>query len=88
MYEDFISKIEKLCGPTNDFLIVVKYDVRDRLIDNILSRAEKIEFSSQLMWRIIFNGRRMNIFRTGKIIIKDVSEEELSSILDEIFSKL
>jgi hypothetical protein len=88
MYEEYISKVERLCGPGNDYLIVVKYEVRDKLVNSLLDRAEKIEFSSNLMWRIIFDGKRMNIFRTGKIIIKSISDDELSSLLDKIFSKL
>ena len=80
----YVRKIEKLCGEKEGFMVLF----RDELVDEVLSiiyRNLKIMKIKPLV-RIKIDSYEINIFKTGKMIIKGISDEEaLWNILNEIY---
>ncbi len=87
MYMDYIAKIEKLCGAKRDYVILLKYGAKDEAIKKILDRVDELMLKTGVMKKARHRGREIRVFATGKLIIKDVEdEEEVKSILEELLS--
>ncbi len=87
MVEEYIAKIEKLCGAKNDYVILLKYSSKNEAIEKILGNVDKIELKTGVMKKARHRGKEIRIFTTGKLIIKDAADEdEVKSILEELLS--
>jgi len=87
MLEEYIAKIEKLCGAKNDYVILLKYSSKDEAIEKILGNVDEIVLKTGVMKKARHRGKEIRIFTTGKLIIKDAADEdEVKSILEELLS--
>jgi len=84
-YRDYIRKIEKLCGEKKGFMVLFK----DEYSEEAVSKLYKVFNISRVrpLVRVRKDSLEINIFKTGKIIIKGLEDEdELWSTLDELYS--
>ncbi len=85
---DYISQINESCGKHRNFIIILRLNKKDEAIKKILLKAEEKIFDSPLFTKIKIKGKEINIYRTGKILIKNMEgKEELEKFLKEILLK-
>ena len=80
----YVRKIEKLCGEKEGFMVLF----RDELVEEVLSILYKNLNITRVkpLVRVKINGYEVNIFKTGKMIIKGISDEEtLWNLLNGIY---
>ena len=85
-YRKYIKKIEKLCGEKKGFMVLFK----DELYEEALSPVyKKLNISNiKPLVRVKKDGLEINIFKTGKIIVKGLDDEgELWRFLDALYRK-
>lgn len=82
---DYIHQINESCGKHRNFIIILKSNKKDEAIKKILSKTEEKIFDSPLFTKMKIKGKEVNIYKTGKILIKNIEEkEELEKFLKEI----
>ncbi|MEM2179098.1 MAG: hypothetical protein QW272_09800, partial [Candidatus Methanomethylicaceae archaeon] len=73
------------CGKHRNFIILLRSNKRDEAIKKILSKTEEKIFDSSLFTKIKIKGKEVNIYRIGKILIKNIKgREELEDFLKEV----
>lgn len=83
--EDYIYQINESCGKHRNFIILLRSNKKDEAIKKILSKTEEKIFDSLLFTKIKIKGKEVNIYRTGKVLIKNIEgKEELEKFLKEI----
>ncbi|MCS7368972.1 MAG: hypothetical protein NDF57_04620 [archaeon GBS-70-058] len=85
--EKYVKQIIKACGKEADYVVVLKMDKVMEAIERLKSELKGLIDFGGLYMKGIFNGIELNIFRTGKILVKGIeNEEDLKRILNKIFS--
>lgn len=83
--KDYIYQINESCGKHRNFIILLRSNKRDEAIKKILSKTEEKIFDSPLFIKIKIKGKEVNIYRIGKILIKNIKgREELEDFLKEV----
>ncbi|MEM3406677.1 MAG: hypothetical protein QW806_03660 [Nitrososphaerota archaeon] len=85
--EDYVYQINESCGKRRNFIILLRSNKKDEAIKKILSKTEEKIFDSLLFTKIKIKGKEVNIYRTGKVLIKNIEgKEELEKFLKEILT--
>ncbi len=84
---DYVSQINESCGKHRNFIVILRSNKKDEAIKKILSKTEEKIFDSPLFTKIKIKNKEVNIYRTGKILIKNMEgKEELENFLKEILA--
>jgi ribonuclease HIII len=83
--KDYIHQINESCGKHRNFIVILRSNKKDEAIRKILLKTEEKIFDSPLFTKIKIKNKEVNIYRTGKILIKNMEgKEELEKFLEEI----
>ena len=84
-YREYIKKIEKLCGEKPGYMGLFKDEYSDEALTPLYKNLNISKIRPLV--RIKKDGLEINIFKTGKIIIKGLDDEEsLWRALDSLYS--
>jgi len=85
--KEYVSRLEEACGEEKDYIVILRLEKRNEALKKILSKGETIRSFSQILTKIRFKGKILNVFKTGKLVVKDVkSKEELEVLLSELLA--
>jgi|YelNatPaOPRAMG01_1025707.scaffolds.fasta_scaffold315544_1 TATA-box binding protein (TBP) (component of TFIID and TFIIIB) len=85
--EKYVKQIIKACGKEADYIVVLKMDKTMEAMEKLKNELKEAMDFGGLYIKGKFNGTELNIFRTGKILVRGIeSEEDLKRILNKIFS--
>ncbi|MEM2137340.1 MAG: hypothetical protein QXX09_05070 [Candidatus Methanomethylicia archaeon] len=86
MSQKYVKQIIRACGEKADYVIVLKMENMKEAIKRVEGKIQnKIDFGG-LYLKGTYENIEINIFKTGKIMVKNISsEEELKKVLDKIF---
>lgn len=83
-YRDYIKKVEKLCGEKPGYMVLFKDEYSEEALAPLYQKLSIGKIKPLV--RVKKNGLEINIFRTGKIIIKGLDDEgSLWKALDSLY---
>ncbi len=85
-YRKYIKKIEKLCGEKKGFMVLFKDELYEEALFPVY---KKLNISNiKPLVRVKKDGLEINIFKTGKIIVKGLDDEgDLWRLLDALYGR-
>lgn len=87
MREKYVKQIMKACGKEADYIVVLKMDSAIDAINKIKSRISNLIDLGGLYMKGKFEDIEVSIFKTGKILFKNIKDEEkLKDVLDKLLS--
>ncbi len=87
MIDKYVKQIIRGCGEKANFIIILKWDKMKEAIERILSKCNEKHDLGGLYIKGLINGVELNIFTTGKILLKGIkNEDELKRFLEKILS--
>ncbi|MCK4313713.1 hypothetical protein E3J49_00060 [Candidatus Bathyarchaeota archaeon] len=85
MVEDYVARIEETCGEEKHFIVVFKYEVKNKVIAKILERAKVEKSFSQIVFELTFGSVSFRLYGTGKAIFRSLRDkEELHKVLVDL----
>lgn len=85
MVEDYVARIEETCGEEKHFIVIFKYDVKNKVIAKILERAKVEKSFSQIVFELTFGSVSFRLYGTGKAIFRSLRDkEELHKVLVDL----
>ncbi|RLE52431.1 MAG: hypothetical protein DRJ26_04775 [Candidatus Methanomethylicota archaeon] len=86
MKSKYIKQIIKGCGEKVNFILILKWEHKDEALKKILEKCSEKQNMAGLYVKGLIDGIELNIFATGKILIRGIEDEEkLNKFLKEIF---
>ena len=83
--EKYIANIEEACGEERDIIVMLKHEGKDEAIKKILDKAKIVRSLANIAYDIEFEGKQMRIYRTGKILMKNLKgKREAEEILKRL----
>lgn len=83
--DEYIANIEETCGEEKHFVVMLKYNRRDEAIKKILERGKIEKSFSGLVYEISFKNVWLRLYKTGKILLKNLKERnEAEKFLEEL----
>jgi len=83
--EDYVARIEETCGEEKHFIVVFKYEVKNKVIAKILERAKVEKSFSQIVFELTFGSVSFRLYGTGKAIFRSLRDkEELHKVLVDL----
>ncbi len=80
--EDYVARIEGICGAEKDVIVVFKYDKKDEAIKQMLKKAQLKNTIAGIIFELIFNDVSFRVYKSGKAIFRSVkNREELDGLL-------
>ncbi len=83
--DDFVLKVESICGGEVNSVAVLKPEKIDQAIAWILSRGIVKKRTSGYMWEIRFLTVTFRVFKSGRLVFRGVEKDELSKFLEALF---
>ncbi|MCK4669104.1 hypothetical protein KAT21_03170 [Candidatus Bathyarchaeota archaeon] len=85
MVEDYVARIEETCGEEKHFIVIFKYEVKNKVIEKILERAKVEKSFSQIVFELTFGSVSFRLYGTGKAIFRSLRDkEELHKVLVDL----
>ncbi len=82
---DYVANIEETCGEERHFIVMLRFNKRNEAMKKILERGKIKKSFSGLVYEISFKGVQMRLYKTGKILLKNLNErKEVEKILEEL----
>ncbi len=86
MLEDYVSKLDDVCGVGMDFIVTLKPQTSEEAINKVLSKCRVEQSKSGILTKAQYKGKEVSIFRTGTLMIREFSgREEAQRFLEELF---
>ncbi|MCX8168783.1 MAG: hypothetical protein N3E39_00945 [Candidatus Methanomethylicia archaeon] len=86
MKDKYIKQIIKTCGKNVDYIIILKMNVINDVINNIKGKLDNLIDYGGLYLKGNFENVELNIFKTGKILVRNIeNEERLKDFLNKLF---
>lgn len=70
MSKEYVSRIDEACIGGGDLIVILKYDKKDEAIKKILEKCRIKHKFSEIGVRGEYMGKEVNVFVTGKLLIK------------------
>ncbi|MEM0084639.1 MAG: hypothetical protein QW743_04655 [Candidatus Methanomethylicia archaeon] len=87
MMDKYVKQVIRACGKNADYIVVLKMDAVIDAINRIKGKIDNLIDLGGLYMKGNFEDVEVNVFRTGKILFKNVKDEErLRDILNKLFS--
>ncbi|MCJ7633280.1 hypothetical protein MUP77_12930 [Candidatus Bathyarchaeota archaeon] len=81
-----MSKIDEACGEGREFIVILKHDKMNEAINRMLQKVSVENSVAGMLTRARYKGKQVNIFRTGKLVIREFyGKEEVVSFLEDLF---
>lgn len=85
MLDKYVSKIDEACGEGREFIVTLKRETMNEAINNVLGKVQVENSVAGMLTKAKFKDKQVNIFRTGKLIIKEFhGRAEAESFLEEL----
>lgn len=86
-FKKYISHIEETCGEEKDIIAILKYETKDEAINKILEKGNIIKSISNIVYEISFGDKKLRLYRTGKILMKNFDNiKEAEDFLNQILN--
>jgi ribonuclease HIII len=83
--EDYVARIEETCGDEKNFIVIFKYDKKDKVIAKILKKAKKEKAISTIIFELTYENVSFRLYGTGKAIFRGLkNKEELKNFLSNL----
>jgi ribonuclease HIII len=83
--EDYVARIEETCGEERDFVVILKYDLKNQAIAKILKKAKVKKSISRIVFELTFKNVSFRLYGTGKAIFRNLKDkEELQKVLADL----
>jgi len=83
--EDYVARIEETCGEEKHFIVVFKYDLKNKAIAKILKKAKTEKSISRIIFELTFGNISFRLYGTGKAIFRNLKDkEELQKVLADL----
>jgi hypothetical protein len=80
--EDYVARIEGICGADKNVVIVLKDENKDIATDSILKRCDAKKSVSSYMFELKFQNVTFHFFISGRLVLRGVkNRRELNRIL-------
>ena len=87
MLEEYVSKIDEVCGEGREFIVTLKYSKRDEAVEKALKKCRVAQSISGILTKGRYKDKEVSIFRTGRLVIREFSgRDEAESFLKELFN--
>lgn len=73
---DYVARIEETCGQERQFVVTLKYALKDQAISKILKKAKLEKSISRIIFELTFGNVSFRLYSTGKAIFRNLKEEE------------
>ena len=83
--EDYVARIEGICGAEKDIIVVFKYEKKDEAIANMLKKAELKNTIAGIILEMTYKGASFRVYKSGKAIFRSIKNKEA---LNELLSAL
>lgn len=85
-YQAFIRHLEKQCGDEPSFVALLRYEKKEEAFKRILEKS-KIIFDEDVIKKISYEGIKLSLYETGKIILHGIdTKENAVEILNKVLS--
>ena len=86
MLEDYVSKLDDVCGVGMDFIVTLKPQTREEALNKVLTKCRVVQNRSGILTKGHYKDKEVSIFRTGTLMIREFSgREEAQRFLEELF---
>jgi len=83
--EDYVTRIEETCGEEKHYVVIFKYDLKNRVIAKILKKAKVEKSISRIILDLTFRNISFRLYGTGKAIFRNLKDkEELQKVLADL----
>jgi len=83
--EDYVARIEETCGEEKQFIVIFKYNSKNRAIAKILDKAKVEKSISRIIFELTFGEVSFRLYGTGKAIFRNLKDkEELRRVLADL----
>ncbi len=85
--EDYVARIDGVCGKEKDVIVIFKYGKKDDAIKKILEKAKVEKSISQIIFELTFGKTSFRLYKSGKAIFRGLrNENELKKVLSALLS--
>ena len=74
--EDYVARIEEMCGEEKSAVVTFKYNKKDEAIAKIMKKAELKSSLSGIIFELAFQGTPFRMFSSGKLVFKSIKSKE------------
>jgi TATA-box binding protein (TBP) (component of TFIID and TFIIIB) len=74
--EDYVARIEEMCGEEKSAVVTLKYSKKDEAIAKIMKKAELKNSLSGIIFELSFQGTPFRMFSSGKLVFKSIKSKE------------
>ncbi len=85
--EEYVARIEETCGEEKDFIVIFKYDKKDKAVAKILEKAKTEKSISNIIFELTFKDVSFRVYKTGKAIFRNLKDKsDVQRVLSELLS--
>ena len=86
--EDYVARIEETCGEEKQFVVTLKYALKDQAMAKILKKAKIEKSISRIIFDLTFENVSFRLYGTGKAIFRNLKDkEEVQKVLADLLLK-
>ncbi|MFH0748948.1 MAG: hypothetical protein V1915_03410 [Candidatus Bathyarchaeota archaeon] len=86
LLDNYVSKIDEACGEGREFIVTLKHDKMNEAINRLLKKVSIENSIAGMLTRARYKGKQVNVFRTGKLVIREFcGREEAEDFLEDLF---
>lgn len=79
-------KIDEACGEGREFIVTLKYSVRDKAFGKVFEKCRLAPNLSSMLMKGKYLDKEISIFKTGKLVIREFKgRKEATDFLEELF---
>lgn len=83
--EDYVARIEEICGAEKDIIVTFKYDKKDEAIDRIFKKTQLKKTLAGIIFEVVFRDISFRVYKSGKAIFRGIkNREQLNEILADL----
>jgi len=83
--EDYVARIDGMCGKEKDVIVTFKYDKKDEVIKKILDRATVKKSIAGIVSELAYENYSFRLYGSGKVILRGLeTKEELNNLLKRL----
>ena len=86
MLEDYVSKLDDVCGVGMDFIVTLKPQTLEEALNKVFAKCGVEQNRSGILTKGQYKNKEVSIFRTGTLMIREFrGREEAQRFLEELF---
>ena len=86
MLEEYVSKLDDVCGVGMDFIVTLKPQTSEEALNKVLAKCGVKQNRTGILTKGHYKDKEVSIFRTGTLMIREFNgREEAQRFLEELF---